>query len=348
MLNVAQILNQLIARENLSADSMSAFMTQLMSGQLTAPAAAALLTALRAKGETLEEIVAAARVMRDFSNRVVVKDNSQFVDIVGTGGDGVHTFNISTTCLFVVAAAGAKVAKHGNRSVSSKSGSADALEALGVNLILTPEQVGQCIEHTGIGFMFAPNHHPAMRHVAPIRRELGIRTVFNILGPLTNPANTPNTLMGVFSKELTTMMAQAMQELGAQHVLVVHSQDGMDEMSLSAPTDVCELKNGQLSEYTLTPEQFGLNRAPLSELKVNNPEESKAMLLSALNNDNCAARDVTILNAGLALYTAQHVDSIKQGIELAKDVIASGAALSKVNEFAQFTQQFVIPSKKAH
>ena len=338
--NVAQTLNQLISRENLANEITRAFMTALMSGELTAPAAAALLTALRAKGETLDEIVTAARVMREFSNIVEVKDNSRFIDIVGTGGDGASTFNISTTCLFVVAAAGAQVAKHGNRSVSSKSGSADALEALGVNLILTPPQVAQCIEATGIGFMFAPNHHPAMRHVAPIRRELGIRTVFNILGPLTNPANAAHTLMGVFAPELTRTMAMAMRELGAQHVLVVHSDDGMDEISIAAPTQVCELKDGELTEYVLTPEQFGIERAPLSALQVGNPEESKAMLLSALNNQAGAARDIVILNAGVALYTAQHVDNIDAGITLAREVIASGAARAKVDEFARFTQTF--------
>lgn len=340
--HVAETLNQLIAREDLSSNSMHAFMTALMSGALTAPAAAALLTALRAKGETLDEIVTAARVMRDFSNRVDVRDNSKFLDIVGTGGDGASTFNISTTCLFVVAAAGVQVAKHGNRSVSSKSGSADALEVLGVNLILTPDQVAQCIEATGIGFMFAPNHHPAMRHVAPIRRELGVRTIFNILGPLTNPANAAHTLMGVFSPELTRTMAMAMRELGAQHVLVVHSDDGMDEVSLAAPTQVCELKHGELIEYTITPEQLGLTPTPLSALTVQNPEESKAMLLAALNNQTGAARDIVILNSGVALYTAQHVDSIEAGIALARETIQSGAARAKVDEFARYTQTFAL------
>ena len=342
MFNVANTLNQLINKQDLSNETTHAFMTALMSGELTAPASAAILATLRAKGETLDEIVTAARVMREFSNRVEVADNSRFLDIVGTGGDGACTFNISTSCLFVVAAAGGQVAKHGNRSVSSKSGSADALEALGANLILTPPQVAKCIEATGIGFMFAPNHHPAMRHVAPIRRELGVRTVFNILGPLTNPANAAHTLMGVFSPELTRTMAMAMRELGATHVLVVHSEDGMDEVSLAAPTHVCELKNGQLLEYVLTPEQFGVTRAPLSELKVANPEESKTMLLAALNNEPGAARDIVILNAGVALYTAQQVDSIEAGIALAREVIASGAARAKVDEFAKFTQQFVV------
>ncbi len=342
MFNVANTLNQLINKQDLSNETTHAFMTALMSGELTAPASAAILATLRAKGETLDEIVTAARVMREFSNRVEVADNSRFLDIVGTGGDGACTFNISTSCLFVVAAAGGQVAKHGNRSVSSKSGSADALEALGANLILTPPQVAKCIEATGIGFMFAPNHHPAMRHVAPIRRELGVRTVFNILGPLTNPANAAHTLMGVFSPELTRTMAMAMRELGATHVLVVHSEDGMDEVSLAAPTHVCELKNGELLEYVLTPEQFGLTRAPLSELKVANPEESKTMLLAALNNEPGAARDIVILNAGVALYTAQQVDSIEAGIALAREVIASGAARAKVDEFAKFTQQFVV------
>lgn len=342
MFNVANTLNQLINKQDLSNETTHAFMTALMSGELTAPASAAILATLRAKGETLDEIVTAARVMREFSNRVEVADNSRFLDIVGTGGDGACTFNISTSCLFVVAAAGGQVAKHGNRSVSSKSGSADALEALGANLILTPPQVAKSIEATGIGFMFAPNHHPAMRHVAPIRRELGVRTVFNILGPLTNPANAAHTLMGVFSPELTRTMAMAMRELGATHVLVVHSEDGMDEVSLAAPTHVCELKNGELLEYVLTPEQFGLTRAPLSELKVANPEESKTMLLAALNNEPGAARDIVILNAGVALYTAQQVDSIEAGIALAREVIASGAARAKVDEFAKFTQQFVV------
>ena len=342
MFNVANTLNQLINKQDLSNETTHAFMTALMSGELTAPASAAILATLRAKGETLDEIVTAARVMREFSNRVEVADNSRFLDIVGTGGDGACTFNISTSCLFVVAAAGGQVAKHGNRSVSSKSGSADALEALGANLILTPPQVAKCIEATGIGFMFAPNHHPAMRHVAPIRRELGVRTVFNILGPLTNPANAAHTLMGVFSPELTRTMAMAMRELDATHVLVVHSEDGMDEVSLAAPTHVCELKNGELLEYVLTPEQFGLTRAPLSELKVANPEESKTMLLAALNNEPGAARDIVILNAGVALYTAQQVDSIEAGIALAREVIASGAARAKVDEFAKFTQQFVV------
>ncbi|MGL4767071.1 MAG: anthranilate phosphoribosyltransferase [Formosimonas sp.] len=340
MFNVAQTLNQLLRQHDLSSATMTDFMTALMNGELSAPAAAAILTALRAKGESLSEIVNAAQVMRSFSNRVEVADNSHFIDIVGTGGDGASTFNISTTCLFVVAAAGAQVAKHGNRSVSSKSGSADALEALGVNLILTPEQVAQCIQSTGIGFMFAPNHHPAMRHVAPIRRELGVRTIFNILGPLTNPANAAHTLMGVFAPELTRTMAQAMRELGAQHVLVVHSEDGMDEVSLAAPTHVCELKNGELLEYTLTPEQFGMRRAALSDLQVNNPDESKTMLLAALNNHEHPARDIVLLNSGIALYTAQHVPSIEAGIALAREVIASGAARAKVDEFARFTQTF--------
>lgn len=315
-------------------------MTALMAGELSAPAAAAILATLRAKGETLDEITAAARVMRAFSLHVNVDNNNNFVDIVGTGGDGASTFNISTTCLFVVAAAGAKVAKHGNRSVSSKSGSADALEALGANLMLSPDEVAQTIAATGMGFMFAPNHHPAMKHVAPIRRELGVRTVFNILGPLTNPANAAHTLMGVFSKELTTTMARVMQALGANHVLVVHSEDGMDEVSLAAPTHVCELKNSALSEYTLTPEQFDLMRAPIDSLRVNNPEESKIMMLSALNDEANAARDIVLLNSGVALYTAGVTDSIGHGIKLARQTISSGAARSKVEDFVQYTQRF--------
>lgn len=340
MFNTSQILTQLINRENLSSETMSAFMTALMAGELSAPAAAAIIATLRAKGETLDEITAAARVMREFSLRVSLDDNNNFVDIVGTGGDNVSTFNISTTCLFVVAAAGAKVAKHGNRSVSSKSGSADALEALGVNLTLAPDEVAQTITNTGMGFMFAPNHHPAMKHVAPIRRELGVRTIFNILGPLTNPANATHTLMGVFSKDLTTTMALVMRALGANHVLVVHSEDGMDEISLAAPTHVCELNNGKLTEYTLTPEQFGFTRAPIDTIRVNGPDESKALIFSALDNKPTAARDIVLLNSGVALYTAGLTNSIEQGIERAREVIASGAARAKVEEFAQYTQQF--------
>lgn len=343
MFNVSQTLNALINREDLSAETATDFMTALMSGELSAPAAAAILTALRVKGETLTEIVACARVMREFSNRVAVADTNGFVDIVGTGGDGASTFNISTTCLFVVAAAGAKVAKHGSRSVSSKSGSADALEALGVNLNLTPAQISECVAQTGIGFMFAPNHHPAMKYVAPIRRDLGVRTVFNILGPLTNPANAPHTLMGVFSKELTRTMAQAMHELGAKHVIVVHSQDGLDEVSLSAPTDVCELKNGELIEYVLTPEQFGIKTAPMSALRVDSPQASIAMMMQALSGEvgENPARDIVILNSGAALYAAQHVGSIDEGVKLARAVIMSGAARTKVDEYAAFTQTFI-------
>lgn len=340
--NTADTLNQLINRKNLSDEQMQALMRSLMCGHLTAPTAAALLIALRAKGESLNEIVSAAQVMRELSNRVEVADNSKFIDIVGTGGDGAQTFNISTACLFVVAAAGAQVAKHGNRSVSSKSGSADVLETLGANLILTPNQVAQCIEETGIGFMFAPNHHPAMRHIAPIRRELGVRTLFNVLGPLTNPANATHTLMGVYSAELIKTMAMAMKALGAQHVLVVHSDDGMDEVSISAPTQVCELNNGIMTEYTITPEQFGLKQAPLSELQVSGPQESKMMLLNALNNQTSAARDIVLLNSGIALYTAQCSESIEAGISLARQTIENGSALAKLDEFVQFTQKFSI------
>lgn len=338
--NTADTLTQLISRKNLNNETMQELMHSLMGGHLSAPAAAGLLVALRAKGESLNEIISAAQVMRALSNRVEVTDNSNFIDIVGTGGDGAQTFNISTACLFVVAAAGAQVAKHGNRSVSSKSGSADVLEALGANLILTPNQVAQCIEATGIGFMFAPNHHPAMRHIAPVRRELGVRTLFNILGPLTNPANAAHTLMGVYSADLKKTMAMAMQALGAQHVLVVHSDDGMDEISISAPTQICELNNGIITEYTLTPEQFGLKQSPLSELQVSNPQESKAMLLNALTNQICAARDIVILNSGVALYTAQSSESIEAGISLARQAIENGSARAKLDEFIQFTQKF--------
>ena len=340
MFNTANTLNQLINRENLSPETMSDFMTELMSGQLAAPAAAALLTGLRAKGETLDEIVAAARVMRDFSNRVEVADNSGFVDIVGTGGDGVSTFNISTTCLFVVAAAGAKVAKHGNRSVSSKSGSADALEALGVNLTLTPAQVGECIAATGIGFMFAPNHHPAMRHISPIRKELGVRTLFNMIGPLANPANAPYMLMGVFSRHLLPVMSEALRQLGTKRALVVHSEDGMDEVSIFAPTYVSELKDGHIREYMINPNHFNFDYASIHDIRVQSPEQSIEMMKSALSGAPSAARDIVLMNSGVALYTLGMCKTIEQGVDKAREVIDSGKPLEKIAEYVAFTQQF--------
>jgi anthranilate phosphoribosyltransferase len=278
--------------------------------------------------------------MREFANHVEVEDNSHFVDIVGTGGDGSHTFNISTATMFVAAAAGAKVAKHGNRGVSSKSGSADVLEALGVNIDLTPEQVAASIAETGMGFMFAPNHHPAMKNIAPVRRELGVRTIFNILGPLTNPAAAPNQLQGVFHEDLVGIQVRVMQRLGAKHVLVVYGKDGMDEVSLGAATKVGELKNGEVTEYEIHPEDFGLQMVSNRSLKVQDAQESKAMLLGALNNKAGVAREIVTLNAGTALYAADVVDSIDAGMAAAREAIASGAAREKIEALVKFTQQF--------
>ena len=339
-MDTKNIIEQLLAGRDLPIPIMRDFVTQMMSGSASPVSAASILIALRAKGEAIDELVAAAEVMRDFANKVHMPENTPLLDIVGTGGDGTSTFNISTTCLFVIAAAGGRVAKHGNRSVSSKSGSADAIEALGGNLNLTSEQVAQCIEQTGIGFMFAPNHHPAMRHISAIRRELGVRTLFNMIGPLANPANAPYTMMGVYSRELLPVMAQAMQQLGAKRVLVVHSDDGMDEVSVFSPTHVCELNHGEIREYTILPETYGLKHDHLDAIRVNNPEESIEMLRNALDNHVGAARDMVILNSGVALYTLGLVNDIGAGIEQARKVIASGAALAKVDEYIRCTQQF--------
>jgi anthranilate phosphoribosyltransferase len=281
--------------------------------------------------------------MRELATKVEVADKSGFVDVVGTGGDGAHTFNISTASIFVVAAAGGKVAKHGGRSVSSSSGSADALEALGANIMLKPEQVAECIEATGIGFMFAPNHHSAMKNVAPIRKEMGVRTIFNILGPLTNPAGAPNTLMGVFHPDLVGIQVRVMQRLGADHVLIVHGRDGMDEITLGAATLVGELKHGEVSEYEIHPEDLGFAMSSNRQLRVANAAESKSMLLAAIDGKAGsvpAARDIVTLNAGAALYTANQADSISAGVKLARDTIASGAARAKVDEFVQYTRKF--------
>ncbi|MCU0972269.1 MAG: anthranilate phosphoribosyltransferase [Gammaproteobacteria bacterium] len=311
---------------------------QLMAGEVSPVMTAAILTGLRVKKETIGEISAAAQVMRDLVTRVPVPPHPHLVDIVGTGGDASHTFNISTASMFVAAAAGAKVAKHGNRSVSSKSGSADVLEALGVNLMLSPEQVADCIEATGIGFMFAPSHHSAMKNVAPVRREMGVRTIFNILGPLTNPAGAPNTLMGVFHPDLVGIQVRVMQRLGADHVLVVWGKDGMDEISLGAGTLVGELRDGQIREYEIHPEDFGLQMVSHRGLKVGDAEASKAMLLDALDNRPGTAREIVALNAGAALYAANLADSIGDGIVRARDAIASGAARAKLEAFVAFTQ----------
>jgi len=298
---------------------------------------AALITGLRVKKETIGEITAAAQVMREVSTKVAVADTTNLVDIVGTGGDGSHTFNISTCSMFVAAAAGAKVSKHGGRSVSSKSGSADVLESLGVNINLKPEQIARSIEQSGIGFMFAPNHHPAMKNVAPVRKELGIKTIFNILGPLTNPAGAPNILMGVFHPDLVGIQVRALQRLGTEHALVVYGRDGMDEISLGAATLVGELKNGEISEYELHPEDFGFQMSSNRALRVETPEQSKAMLLGVLDNQAGPALDIVLLNAGAALYAANVVDSVAAGVTRSREAIASGAAKAKLAELVRVT-----------
>ena len=319
---------------------MLSLMRKLMNGEFTSAQSAAFLLGLRVKKETIGEIAAAARVMRELSTKVPVHDEPNLIDIVGTGGDLSHTFNISTASMFVAAAAGAKVAKHGNRGVSSKSGAADVLEALGVNIMLTSDQIAQCIVATGIGFMFAPNHHLAMKAVAPIRRELGVKTIFNILGPLTNPASAPNTMMGVFHADLVGIQARVMHRLGAQHVMVVHGRDSLDEISLGAGTLVGELKDGKITEYEIHPEDFGFTMSATRNLRVDTPEQSKAMLLAALDGAPTPARNVVLLNAGAALYTANLAPTIRDGIALALTAIESGAARKKVDEFAAFTQSF--------
>ncbi|SAL02557.1 anthranilate phosphoribosyltransferase [Caballeronia fortuita] len=335
-----EALQRTIEHREIFHDEMLHLMRQIMRGEMSPVMAAAIITGLRVKKETIGEIAAAATVMREFANHVEVADNSNFVDIVGTGGDGSHTFNISTASMFVAAAAGAKVAKHGNRGVSSKSGSADVLEALGVNIDLTPEQVAASIAETGMGFMFAPNHHPAMKNIAPVRRELGVRTIFNILGPLTNPASAPNQLQGVFHEDLVGIQVRVMQRLGAKHVLVVYGKDGMDEVSLGAATRVGELKNGEVTEYEIHPEDFGLQMVSNRSLKVQDAQESKAMLLGALNNKAGVAREIVTLNAGTALYAADIVDSIDAGMAAAREAIESGAAREKIETLVKFTQQF--------
>jgi anthranilate phosphoribosyltransferase len=321
---------------------MLKIMRMIMSGELTPVMTSAIVTGLRVKKETIGEITAAAQVMREFSTKVNVADKTNLVDIVGTGGDGSHTFNISTCSMFVAAAAGAKVSKHGGRSVSSKSGSADVLESLGVNINLKPEQIAQSIQEVGIGFMFAPNHHPAMKNVAPVRKELGVRTIFNILGPLTNPASAPNILMGVFHPDLVGIQVRALQRLGAEHAIVVYGRDGMDECSLGAATMVGELKNGQIAEYEIHPEDFGLAMASNRSFKVETPEQSKAMVQAVLDNERGPARDIVIFNAGVALYAANVCDSIPAGLAKAREALESGAAKNKLQQLVDLSKKLSV------
>ena len=333
-----EALQRTIEHREIFHDEMLHLVRMIMQGELSPVMTAAIITGLRVKKETIGEITAAAQVMREFSTKVQVQDRTHLVDIVGTGGDGANTFNISTCAMFVAAAAGAKTAKHGGRSVSSKSGSADVMEALGIHINLSPAAIAQCIAEVGMGFMFAPNHHPAMKNVAPVRKELGVRTLFNILGPLTNPAGAPNILMGVVHPDLVGIQVRALQRLGAEHALVVYGRDGMDEISLGAATLVGELKNGQVTEYEIHPEDFGLGMASNRAFKVDTPEASRAMLLAVLDGAVGPASDIVALNAGAALYAAGVASSMADGLARAQAVLASGAARAKLDQLAARSQ----------
>ena len=335
----SEALQRTIEHREIFHDEMLHLMRMIMKGEITPLMTAAILTGLRVKKETIGEITAAAQVMREFSTKVEVADRTHLVDIVGTGGDGANTFNISTCAMFVAAAAGARVSKHGGRSVSSKSGSADVLESLGVHINLPPSVIAQSIAEVGIGFMFAPNHHPAMKNVAPVRKELGVRTLFNILGPLTNPASAPNILMGVFHPDLVGIQIRALQRLGAEHALVVYGRDGMDEVSLGAATLVGELNNGDITEYEIHPEDFGLTMASHRALRVDTPEQSRDMVLAVLDNQAGPARDIVALNAGIALYAANVAPTMASGIALAQQALAQGLAKAKLAQLNEFTAQ---------
>ena len=332
-------LQQLLTRTDLTHEQMLDVMRQVMSGELTPAQIAGFLIALRIKGETVDEISAAVEVMRELSTKVQIVGRSHLIDTCGTGGDGIQTFNVSTVSAFVAAAAGAKVAKHGGRSVSSTCGSADVLEALGVNVNLTPAQVAQAVDTIGIGFMFAPNHHSAMKHAAPVRRELGVRTLFNLLGPMTNPAGARRQVLGVFHKDLTGLLARVLQRLGSEHVLVVHGADGMDEISFTGDTYVAELKAGEVTEYVLNPKQFGMLLHDIKSIQVQNAEQSRQIILSVLAGETGPARDIVLLNAGAAIYVAGLAENIQQAIAQAAEVIDSGAAKNKLQQLTALTQQ---------
>ena len=336
-----EALQRTIEHREIFHDEMLHLMRQIMSGEVSPVMIAAITAGLRVKKETIGEITAAAQIMREFSTKVEVADKTHLVDIVGTGGDGSHTFNISTCAMFVAAAAGARVSKHGGRSVSSKSGSADVMEALGVNINLSPAQIAQCVAEQGVGFMFAPNHHPAMKNVAPVRREMGIKTIFNLLGPLTNPASAPNILMGVFHPDLVGIQVRALERLGAEHAVVVYGRDGMDEVSLGASTMVGELKDGVIREYEIHPEDFGMVMASNRALRVEDAATSKAMLLGVLDNQTGAPRDIVALNAGVALYAANVAGSMQDGVAQAYAAIESGAAKAKLDALVALSARLV-------
>ena len=334
-----EALTRVIEHREIFHDEMLALMRRIMSGEMSPVMIAAIAIGLRVKKETIGEITAAATVMREFATPVPVLDRTHLVDIVGTGGDSSHTFNISTASVFVAAAAGARVAKHGGRSVSSTSGSADVMEALGVHINLAPELVATCLQETGIGFMFAPNHHASMKHAAPVRKELGVRTFFNILGPLTNPAGAPNQLMGVFHPDLVGIQVRVLQRLGSDHVMVVYGQNGMDEVSLSGETLVGELKDGEVREYVVHPSDFGLPVYDSRVLRVANQQESVACIRRALANEDGPIRDIVLLNAGAALYCAGVAGSVAEGVKRAREAVASGAAQAKLEQFVAVTQK---------
>ncbi|MCF6298667.1 MAG: anthranilate phosphoribosyltransferase [Thiomicrorhabdus sp.] len=333
-------LEQLLDRQELHEEQMVSVMQQLMSGQATQAQIGAILTALRMKGETLAEVTSAVKVMRSLATPVVLDDTAKLVDTCGTGGDGANTFNISTASAFVVAAAGGVVAKHGNRSISSKSGSADVLEVAGVNLALTPEQVAQCINDTGVGFMFAQAHHGAMKHVIGARKEMGVRTIFNLLGPLTNPAGAPYQVVGVYHKSLTTLFAKVLQQLGSKHVMVVHADDGLDEISIASKTTVAELKGGNISHWEIDPYDLDMDHVNLADLSVDSAQDSLNIIRSVFANNDSAAKDIVCLNAGAALYVAGLAGTYPEGVTLARTVIAKGLAQKKFNEFITKTQSF--------
>lgn len=335
-----QALNALIEKRDLSREDMRTVMQQIMTGEITPVQIAGLITALRCKGETVVELAAAAEVMRGLAAKVEVADRQFLVDTCGTGGDASHTFNISTASALVAAAAGCRVAKHGNRSVSSTCGSADILEALGVYIALNPGQVARSVSEVGVGFMFAPSHHSAMKYAAPVRRELGVRTLFNLLGPLTNPAGAPNQLIGVFLKELPGKLARVLQTLGSRHVMVVHGEDGLDEITLSGITHVAELRNGEVTEYVLRPSDLGLQAAPLDSIRVDGKDSARDMFLGVMSDRPSPARDIVTLNAGAAIYVAGRAATLEQGVRTAAGLIASGAARRKLDELVSFTAQF--------
>ena len=328
-----EALARIVDHREIFHEEMLSLMRQIMSGEVSATLIAAIISSLRVKKETIGEISAAAQVMREFATQVPVPDTPDLIDTCGTGGDAAHTFNISTAAMFVAAAAGAKVAKHGGRSVSSKSGSADVLEALGVNINLPPDQVAKSINEVGVGFMFAPNHHSAMKYAAPVRRELGVKTIFNILGPLTNPAGAKQQVMGVFHPDLVGIQARVLQRLGSRRVMIVHGREGLDEISLCGPTMIGELKDGEVREYEVQPSDVGLRACDAAALRVDGIEASKAMLLAALDNKVGPARDIVAFNAGASIYVAGLAQSLAEGVKKALATLASGAARNKLDQF---------------